>query len=779
MELLAPAKNLELAKAVLSCGADAVYFGGKMFGARAYADNFETEEILKLLDYCHLFGKKAYMTVNTLLKDDELEKQLYRYITPLYRQGLDAVLVQDLGVFSFLRKYFPQLPVHVSTQMNVTSPYGASFLKEYGAKRIVLARELSLAEISDIHRLVDVELEVFVHGALCVCYSGQCLMSSMIGGRSGNRGACGQACRLPYSVSDDTGRTYGKAAGYPLSTKDLCGIDDLPALKEAGVTSLKIEGRMKGLSYATAVTSIYRKYLDLLDKEGAKDFWVEEEDKKRLLSAGNRSGFTNAYYRKRNDASMMSLQSSAHRSEASDRDIVVTPLLKEVDAGVLAITDKPLTVTFSCPKGTYTAIGPLVAAAERKATQRGEIEEKLLKIGDYPFIVSKTDIVVSENAFVPMKVLNDLRRKAMEGLYEKLLSDKRRTDTSLSGEAAEEERSLQHDTTQFLNTPSSEIPSAQRTGTESTCRPQIAARVTTKEQLSVCIAAPFVTSLLIPSGLWQTAEQMVSPDGSLSADAADITAEELHANEGAALPKKEPVFVLPEILRSNNTASVRAFVASHPNAYYEASSYDGLGLLLSNGIAPERISCGLRLYAWSDRTKRAFLAFGFSRLSVPVELSFKELLHRDNRNDRMLVYGRIPLMLTANCIKKCYAGCDKKKTLLYLTDQKGYTFPVINDCSNCTNTVYNSLPLSLFKEAPSVLRLAPGALELSFVTEDKQTVTEVLSECLSAFYPDASGLDKAFALSGAGHSGSAKTRSGAARGKAQTTKGHFRRGVKE
>ncbi|MBQ7677013.1 MAG: U32 family peptidase, partial [Lachnospiraceae bacterium] len=402
MELLAPAKNLTSAKAVFSCGADAVYFGGKKFGARAYADNFDENEILSLIDYAHIFGKRAYMTVNTLLKDAELERMLYQTIEPLYRHGLDAVLVQDFGVFSFLRQHFPELPIHTSTQMNVTSRHGAALLKNAGASRIVLARELSIAEMAAIHEAVDVEFEVFVHGALCVCYSGQCLMSSMIGGRSGNRGACGQACRLAYEVKDAKEKTVKAPGAYPLSPKDLCGIDDLYALKKAGVASLKIEGRMKSLSYAATVTEVYREYIDRSDEA---QYFVEEKDRRRLLDAGNRNGFTNAYYYRRNDTAMMAYTNSAHKRSAEEEP-QLTPLKLPVSAKVSVLAGAPLSVSFyaaeSVPNvanvGESHGATPL-AAARTKPTSEADIISKLQKTGDYPFVLTEVTVDGADTSF--------------------------------------------------------------------------------------------------------------------------------------------------------------------------------------------------------------------------------------------------------------------------------------------------------------------------------------------------------------------------------------------
>ena len=260
IEILAPAGSIESLRAAVCAGADAVYIGGTRFGARAFAKNPAEDELLEAIDYVHIHGRRIYLTVNTLLKDHEIEG-LYEYLLPYYLRGLDGVIVQDIGVLEYLRRYLPDLPVHASTQMTVTGAEGAAFLKEQGVVRVVPARELSLEEIRRMKERTGMEIECFVHGALCYCYSGQCLLSSMIGGRSGNRGQCAQPCRLPWQAA-------GRKPADLMSLKDLCTIDLLPELMEAGIDSFKIEGRMKQPDYVYTVTRIYRKYADLYLEKG-------------------------------------------------------------------------------------------------------------------------------------------------------------------------------------------------------------------------------------------------------------------------------------------------------------------------------------------------------------------------------------------------------------------------------------------------------------------------------------------------------------------------------
>ncbi len=313
LEILAPAGTYDICTAVISAGADAVYLGGDMFGARAYAGNFNTDELLKALDYAHIRGKRIYLTVNTLLKQRELKEQLVEYLAPFYEAGLDAVIVQDMGVFKTVRDNFPKLPIHASTQMTVTGSEGALLLKDMGASRIVTARELSLSEIKSIHNRCDIEIESFVHGALCYCYSGQCLFSSMNGARSGNRGRCAQPCRMAYDVLDKKSNIVNQKEGkYVLSPKDMCALDILPDIAEAGVYSLKIEGRMKNVTYAAGVTSVYRKYVDLLNEKGREGYKVDKQDISDLMDMYNRGAFTTGYYNNNKGKSMISLSRPNH-----------------------------------------------------------------------------------------------------------------------------------------------------------------------------------------------------------------------------------------------------------------------------------------------------------------------------------------------------------------------------------------------------------------------------------------------------------------------------------
>ncbi|MBU3180909.1 DUF3656 domain-containing U32 family peptidase [Clostridium psychrophilum] len=289
IELLAPAGSMESVYAAVQMKADAIYIGGSKFSARAYAFNFDDENIILAVDYCHIYGVRVYVTLNTLVKDNEI-KEIMEYVGFLYSIGVDALLLQDTGLIYLIRNNFPDFELHASTQMTIHNGEAALFLKQIGFKRIVLSRELSLKEINYISNVLKVETEVFVHGALCICYSGQCLMSSIIGGRSGNRGRCAQPCRLPYTLIDKSNNKEHKA--YLLSPKDICTLDNLKDIVASGTSSLKIEGRMKRAEYVSGTVEIYRRALDNLYNNKIQK---SDKDKKVLTQLFNREGFSKAY----------------------------------------------------------------------------------------------------------------------------------------------------------------------------------------------------------------------------------------------------------------------------------------------------------------------------------------------------------------------------------------------------------------------------------------------------------------------------------------------------
>ena len=431
-ELLAPAGSLASAKAAVHAGADAIYMGGPLFSARAYAESSGEDMLLAAIEYCHLHAVKVYMTLNTLLKADEYTG-LCDYLRPYVEAGLDAVIVQDVGVLRFVRAHFPNLPIHASTQMTVTGPYYGRLLRNMGVSRIVAPRELSAAELLALREGSGLELEAFIHGALCYCYSGQCLMSSAIGGRSGNRGRCAGPCRLPYDVYDEHGRKVnGPANRYVLSMKDLNTLNSLPALLDAGVTSFKIEGRMKPPLYVAAVTSVYRKYLNQLLRDGVCK--IDPKDERLLQAVFDRGGVTEGYLARHNGADMLTL------AEKPARRTVDEALLDEVRQKFLTedlklpvrlsarfcVGEKPqlqLQMEDRRRRFSVSIVGEqAVQTAAKRPMQREELLERLSRFGDTPFTVQQAELEMDEAIFVPVKAINELRRQAADELKRRILA---------------------------------------------------------------------------------------------------------------------------------------------------------------------------------------------------------------------------------------------------------------------------------------------------------------------------------------------------------------------
>lgn len=425
-ELLAPAGSFASVVAAVNAGADAIYMGGKRFGARAYAESAasgEEDMLLQAIQYCHLFGVKVYMTVNTLFKDNEL-KELFSYIRPYYEAGVDALIVQDLGAVRCLKQWFPDLELHASTQMTITGTEGARLASELGLSRVVLARELQLKQIRSIYQNTGVEIEAFVHGAMCYSYSGACFMSSLLGGRSGNRGRCAGTCRLCYEAG-------GKKAYY-LSLKDMNTLEYLPELIEAGVYSMKIEGRMKSPLYTAGVVSVYRKYLDLAE-QNPSGYKVDPKDQKLLKELFDRGG-TSSYLYQHNGRGMLALGEKAFREPDEG---VLKPVREQyldrnrqigLDAWFYMRAGEAAQLMLTDDAGLTISVlseNTVSAAAKRPITEE-EIRKQLRKTGGTCFSIRECRMDIEGELFLPVKELNALRRRALAEYEEAKLNEYRR-----------------------------------------------------------------------------------------------------------------------------------------------------------------------------------------------------------------------------------------------------------------------------------------------------------------------------------------------------------------
>ena len=417
IELLSPAGDLKCFYAAINAGADAVYAGLDKFGARAFAGNLSSDEFIEAIDHAHLFSKKLYLTLNILIKDKERE-EVDKMIEPLYRAGLDGVIVQDIGLISHLKKKYPLMEVRVSTQAFVTGPKGALLFKKMGASRVVPARELSIDEIKDIRKNAGIEVECFIHGAMCYCYSGMCLMSSFLGGRSGNRGRCAGPCRQPYGGK-------GKE-DYILSMKDLCGIESIPDLIKAGVDSLKIEGRMKSPEYVYGVTSIYRKYIDLFYEKNTIKNTDLKKDMEKLVSIYSRSGLNPGYFNKRNGGEMITRERGSYSTSLPDIEKTDSIVRR---ASCRAVFKKGEEAVLSIRSGDNEAEvrGAVVEEARKKPLSHDDILKQLKKCGNSGFYFEETEIIADPDIFIPVSVLNELRRRGLSELKEDIVSEYRRS----------------------------------------------------------------------------------------------------------------------------------------------------------------------------------------------------------------------------------------------------------------------------------------------------------------------------------------------------------------
>ena len=777
VEILAPAGSMECLKAAIAAGADAVYTGGALFGARAYAHNLTEEELLEAIDYVHLHGRRLYLTVNTLIKDREMEKQMYDYLLPYYRQGLDAVIVQDIGLFRFIRKHFPDLPIHASTQMTLTGVDGAKFLEKEGAQRIVTSRELSMAEVKKIADETELEIESFVHGALCYCYSGQCLFSSFIGGRSGNRGQCAQPCRLLYRTPE------AKRPQYLLSLKDICTLELIPEMIESGIYSFKIEGRMKKPEYAAAVAFQYRKYADLYLKYyeecpaeedpaayAMKKYRVREEDRQMLLDLYNRGGFHTGYYHTQNGREMISLNRPNHAgvpavkvlakkgrnvtakalTDLYPQDIIELPMRKGrekadnytckdavrkgMNVQIPVFADTPFkmdeiwmrtrnstlidtlreefvngkikericgtfrlypqekaTLTVKCRDAEITVAGEKAQEALSQPMSRERIEKQLRKTGNTEFEFSFLKAEIGEKVFLPMQSLNELRREALETL-EKVICEKYRR--------------------------SGEVKDPEEDKTELSMEEEIlsgwTASVRTAEQMEVileeeAIGRIYADCTMFPR-IWEK----------------DSYVEWITKVHAAG---KEIYLVMPYIFRERTrkqyeAAYNRIFGAGWDGILF--ANYESFAFLKEHGYTG-RIMTDYNLYEFNQESRKFWKEKGVFEFTAPVELTERELQDLRVKDGEVIVYGYLPMMISAGCIQKTTRGCLKKSGQTTITDRYRNPFVVKNECDYCYNILYNYVPLYLGDRMEEVYQIGPGRIRLMFTTERQQEVRQILS----------------------------------------------------
>ena len=792
VEILAPAGNLESFYGAVAAGADAVYLGGNKFGARAFAGNFTKEELLGAMKYAHLHKRKVYLTVNTLLKNHEME-ELYDYLSPFYHHGLDAVIVQDLGVLQYLKKHFPDLSIHGSTQMNILGVEGACFLANQGVKRVVLGRELSLGEIKRISKENLIQLETFVHGALCYSYSGQCLFSSLIGGRSGNRGQCAGTCRLPFKLNE-CGSCFGEEGEfrYYFSLKDISMIENIPQLIKTGISSFKIEGRMKSPEYIAWVTSVYRKYVDLALEKNS-EYKVSQEDRNHLKEVYNRGGFSSGYYFQHNGKDMLSLERPNHSGIPAAK--VLSQKGQQVKAIGIVELNKGDVLEIEEGKYDYTLgegfkggetfvlnVSSKVNLPKGKVLRRIRNEQLLKRINQEIIqnkpkvsIVGDLQLKIGKPARLKLthheialevaskEVVQEARNKPLdpEDVREKLLKTGNtefvfenleiQTDDHsfipfgvLKGLRREGIQLLEKKICEAFSPRGGEIPKEEYTK-ESEKNHKIenhpnGEREIRREEKKECEGEIRIKEKREGGGfqltvLVETKEQLNSILD-FAKDVSRIYLPETLLREGQKewrvfKEKGVEVFLAtPHILRDGKREELWEKNLSRINVE---------GVLVRNlesySLLKGRKILDHNLYVFNHYTKEFWQERGGPVLTAPLELSYKELLALEICQMELMIYGYLPMMITSQCLfERKTRAFNGENDRINIQDRKGNNFIVKKYCDFCYNVIYNYLPLSLLDQREKIKALNPKSLRVTFTIEDSHQVNQVMNQVVGEFF---------------------------------------------
>lgn len=735
-ELLSPAGDVVGAVGAINAGADAVYLGTEEFSARAYAKNLTIEETIEMIHYAHLYHRKLYLTMNTLLKTVEFSRAL-AILERLYLAGLDAVIVQDLGLLACLHQYFPDMEIHVSTQLSILSAAGMEWLKRYHVTRVVPGRELSLAELKEMKK-TGMELECFIHGAMCYAYSGRCLMSSLAGGRSGNRGRCAGPCRKLYHQP-------GQKESYLLSMKDMCSIDQIKTLMEAGIDSFKIEGRMKAAEYTAGVTAVYRKVIDRV--ENGEKYTVTEEDRAVLKELYIRSELQEGYYFRHNAKDMISLSDPAYAgcSDALKEDIHRRYLTEKkrypVQGEITVCQGRPMRLTLRLDDHEIAVEGAAAAGAEKRAVSDEDIQKQIVKTGNTLYEINELKIVNDGTSFVAVSQLKDLRRSAIEKLEQTVFSNK---NSILLNQIQGKNRYI-----------GQECDSGKRSA--------ILVGVKTDEQLRTVLKFSYTDGVII--------------------DLMMFAGEEAHDKEligRISEARKKWYLRLPVIVRQKDIERISEQVKKvlclteeiSPAGIY-CGSIDALRIAgeitgiygensrreYRNIRGMQRIIADQGIYIMNEAAENDILKHAVS-YTAPLELNKKELFHAIRKDAReLIVYGYLPMMYSANCIVNTTDGCDRTKKMTRIIDQEHRAFPVFMNHQYCFNVIYNCVPLSLHQEVYRLYQEREAAVfREEFTIEDAAETDRVMRYFQKAFYEEVPG----------GAAGDAWK---------EYTKGHFNRGV--
>ncbi len=692
IEILAPAGGMDALVAAVRCGADAVYLGAGKFNARRGAENFSEKELREAVEYCHIRGVKVYLTLNTLVSDAEIPIAL-ELIACVCALGVDALIIQDMGILNLVKQVAPDMPCHASTQMSVTDVEGFKKLEKLGFKRAVLPRELTFEEIKMIKENTTIELEMFIHGALCMCVSGQCYLSSMLGGRSGNRGLCAQPCRLPFTAPGGT--------GYDLSLRDLSLIDHIEELRELGIASLKIEGRMKRPEYVAAAVTACRNPSDRRTRE----------DLKAVFS---RTGFTDGYFK--NDRGIKMFGTRRHEDVTA-----ASPVLKElthlydkepqrigVSFEVVAEKNKPLHISATANGVTaiYASHHNVEEAINHPITKE-TIEEQLHKTGGTPFKAKEINITLDENVNLPLSEINSVRRNVLESLEKKLGTGNIKTTIfEETGEIIDDYCENR------LLSMSIHKTSWHKAGKAS---PAYVARFSSPEQIPDNLADftegdRRISSMIVP---------LLSSEGSF-----DVL-QRYGIPFGVELPRA--IYGDTTVLRD------KLQIAKNEGASFAfAGTLDGVLLAKEVGLP---VMGGPTLNAYNSFALQEWKKQGLHSIIVSTELELLKIKNLKGDLPRgILAYGRTPLMLTRNCPVKNGRRCPSCNEQLYLIDRKGIKFPITcKPNGGNASEMLNSRPINL-SDKQSELTCA-DFLFLYFTVEDKGIIEKVIKSFISDSAP--------------------------------------------